>query len=56
MRWQTWQIVRHNPYLKTPPASPEKLMRFPDEIEADQERVTKAAERLKQAMKNNGRR
>lgn len=55
MRWQTWQIVRHNPFLKTPPASPEKLMKFADEEQADEEKINKAAERLKEVFKQNGR-
>lgn len=50
-RWAVWQVVRHNPFLKTPPANPEKLMKFDDEAAADQERAKKAAEALKAAIK-----
>lgn len=49
IRWQTWQIVRHNAFLKNPPASPEKLLKFEDEIEADEEKINSAAQRLKEA-------
>ena len=50
-RWAVWQIVRHNAFLKNPPASPEKLMKFEDEILLDQDRTNKAAEKLKSAIK-----
>lgn len=52
IRWSTWQIVRHNPFLKKPPAKPENLMKFDDELEADEAMVNKAAEALKKAILN----
>lgn len=55
IRWATWQIVRHNPFLKRPPAKPENLMKFDDEMQADEATVNKAAEALKKAIqKKNG--
>lgn len=42
--------------MKTPPASPDKLLKFADEEQADEERIQKAAEKLKEAIKNHGRR
>jgi len=54
IRWQTWEIVRHSPFLKSPPKSPDKLLKFSDEIEADEQRTQQAAERLKQAIKEHG--
>jgi hypothetical protein len=50
-RWAVWQIVRHNTFLKNPPASPEKLLKFDDEIQIDNQKVNKAAEALKAAIK-----
>lgn len=54
IRWQTWEIVRHNPFLKTPPKSPDKLLKFEDEAEIDELRMKQAAEVLKQAIKEHG--
>ena len=51
MRWAVWQIVRHNPFLKTPPANPQKLMKFDDELQADDAIINKAAETLREAIK-----
>lgn len=55
VRWAVWQIVRHNPFLKTPPANPEKLLKFDDEILIEKQRAEQAAEVLKKAIqKRNG--
>jgi hypothetical protein len=51
IRWQTWEIVRHAPFLKNPPKSPEKLLKFPDEIQADEIKTQRAADKLKKAIK-----
>lgn len=56
VRWQTWEIVRHAPFLKNPPKSPDKLLKFQDEVDADEAKAERAAERLKQAIKEHGRR
>jgi hypothetical protein len=54
LRWQTWEIVRHNPFLKTPPKSPDKLIKFADEIEIDETRIKQAANTLKKAIEEHG--
>lgn len=55
IRWAVWQIVRHNPFLKNPPANPQKLMKMADEVEIDEETTQKAAQKLKEAIqKKNG--
>ncbi len=54
LRWQTWEIVRHNPFLKTPPKSPDKLLKFSDEIELDDLRIKQAANTLKKAIQEHG--
>lgn len=54
LRWQTWEIVRHNPFLKSPPKSPDKLLKFADEVEQDEIRIAQAAQTLKQAIQKHG--
>lgn len=56
IRWQTWEIVRHTPFLKNPPASPDKLLKFQDEQDADEIKTARAANRLLEARKEHGRR
>jgi hypothetical protein len=40
--------------LKTPPKSPDKLIKFADEIEMDELRIKQAANTLKKAIKEHG--
>ena len=54
LRWQTWEIVRHNPFLKTPPKSPDKLIKFSDEVDLDEKRIEQAANTLKKAIQDHG--
>ena len=54
LRWQTWEIVRHNPFLKTPPKSPDKLIKFSDEVDIDEKRIEQAANTLKKAIQEHG--
>jgi len=54
LRWQTWEIVRHNPFLKSPPKSPDKLLKFSDEVEQDEIRIKQAASTLKKAIQEHG--
>lgn len=54
LRWQTWEIVRHNPFLKTPPKSPDKLLKFEDEVEMDELIIEQAANALKKAIQEHG--
>jgi len=54
IRWQTWEIVRHNPFLKSPPKSPDKLLKFSDEVEQDEIRIKQAASTLKKAIQEYG--
>lgn len=54
IRWQTWEIVRHNPFLKSPPKSPDKLLKFSDEVEQDEIRIKQAASTLKKAIQEHG--
>jgi hypothetical protein len=46
--------VRHNPFLKTPPKSPDKLIKFSDEVDLDEKRIEQAANTLKKAIQEHG--
>jgi hypothetical protein len=40
--------------LKTPPKSPDKLIKFSDEMELDDKRIKQAANTLKKAIQEHG--